>query len=260
MTGGRRGGIAVGTSGWVYDGWRGRFYPAGLASAGWFDHYVARFPTVEVNYSFYRLPSPSTVEGWRTKAPPGFRFAVKGSRYVTHIRRMVETGGDVRTLVERVRPLGSLLSVLLWQLPPSMKLDLPALEAFLADLPADVGHAVEFRDASWLRDDVFDVLRSHGVALVLLSSQRMPAVFETTAPFVYVRFHGLEGATAHDYTDQELRPWAEFLRDAHGRGLNGYAYFNNDGLAMAPRNALQLIELLGESAMEWGGEQLALGA
>lgn len=222
MAGGAaRGGIAVGTSGWVYDSWRRSFYPDGLPAARWFEHYAARFPTVEVNYSFYRLPSPSTVAGWRAKSPPGFCFALKGSRFVTHVRRMEGSAGEVQTFIDRVRPLGQSLRVVLWQLPPSLPCDVAALRTFVAGLPSGVRHALEFRHDSWLRDEVFDVLRSHGVALVLVSSQRMPRVFEVTAPFVYVRFHGLGGSFAHDYSSDELQPWVQFLREAHGRGLGG---------------------------------------
>ena len=233
MAGGAaRGGIAVGTSGWVYDSWRGSFYPDGLPAARWFEHYAARFPTVEVNYSFYRLPSPSTVAGWRAKSPPGFCFALKGSRFVTHVRRMEGSAeGEVQTFIDRVRPLGQSLRVVLWQLPPSLPCDVAALRTFVAGLPSGVRHALEFRHDSWLRDEVFDVLRGHGVALRAGQLAAHAARPRGDGAVRHVRFHGLGGVLRPRLQHRGAgEPWVQFLRQAHGHGLDGYASFNNDAL------------------------------
>jgi uncharacterized protein YecE (DUF72 family) len=244
--GGRRGAIAVGTSGWSYDDWAGAFYPREVPRSRWFVHYAASFPTVEINYSFYRLPSETTVRRWREEAPRGFRFALKGSRYVTHMRRLQDEA-PVRRFTERVAPLGAALGVILWQLP-RMAVDVQRLAAFLESLPRDVRHAVEFRDPSWLTDQVFDLLRRQRVAHVSVSSTQMPRDLTVTTDFVYARFHGLRAGYAHDYSTDELRPWAEFLREAARSGRSGYAFFNNDARARAPKNALELTDLLGEES------------
>lgn len=243
--------IAVGTSGWSYDDWDGPFYPTGFPRSRWFEHYVTRFPTVEVNYSFYRLPSERTVARWHDEAPDRFRFAVKGSRFITHVRRLSDCEEEVDRFMERVRGLQTFLGAVLWQLPPTLERDLELLDGFLALLPGGVRHAIEFRHRSWLVEETFDALRARGVALVSVSSSQMPADRAVTADFVYVRFHGLGEGSAHDYTADELRPWVRFLRETHERGLDGYAYFNNDARARAPKNAGELAEALGEAAVTW---------
>ncbi len=244
--------IAVGTSGWSYDDWDGAFYPDEVPRSRWFEHYVTRFPTVEVNYSFYRLPSEQTVARWHDAAPDRFRFAVKGSRFITHVRRLADCQEEVDRFIERVRGLRAFLGVVLWQLPPTIERDLGLLGGFLGFLPGGVRHAVEFRHRSWLTAETFDALRERGVAHVSVSSSQMPADRAETADFVYVRFHGLRSGVSHDYTEEELGPWIRFLRDAADRGLDGYVYFNNDARARAPKNARELAEALGEAALAWG--------
>ncbi|HZD17470.1 MAG TPA: DUF72 domain-containing protein [Actinomycetota bacterium] len=246
--------IAVGTSGWSYDDWAGAFYPDEVPRSRWFDHYVTRFPTVEVNYSFYRLPSERTVARWHDAAPGRFRFAVKGSRFITHVRRLSDCQEQVDRFTQRVRGLRAFLGVVLWQLPPTLERDPRLLDGFLGFLPGSVRHAIEFRHRSWLTVATFDALRERGVAQVSVSSSQMPADRTETADFVYVRFHGLGGGSAHDYPRRELRPWARFLRDAHDRGLDGYVYFNNDAQARAPKNALELADQLGAAARPWPPE------
>lgn len=243
--------IAVGTSGWSYDHWAGRFYPDGLARPRWLAHYAARYPTVEVNATFYRLPRPATVESWRTAVPAGFRFAVKGSRYITHRLRLRDAGGPVDRFVEAVRPLGDTLAVVLWQLPPDLTVDVSLLTAFLACLPGDVGHAVEVRHPSWIGEEVFATLAEHGTAWVAVSAPGLPAVRRRTAPFVYARFHGLTARYAHRYTADELAPWAEWLAGESAAGAEGFCYFNNDAEAAAPADAGRLVTLLGDVTVPW---------
>jgi uncharacterized protein YecE (DUF72 family) len=185
------------------------------------------------------------VRGWRERAPAGFRYAVKGSRFVTHFKRLVGVEDSVQRFFDRIDDLGDSLGPALWQLPPDLEEDLAVLEAFLSSLPGNRRHAVEFRHPSWLTEATFGLLREHGVAYVPVSSRRMPRRFAVTAEFAYARLHGLAGGYAHDYTKRELRPFARFLADA---GV-GYAYFNNDGNARAPKNAAELVELLGDAAL-----------
>jgi uncharacterized protein YecE (DUF72 family) len=238
--------ICVGTSGWIYKDWAKSFYPATLPAKDRFSFYACQFPTVEINASFYRLPTEAAFVNWREQAPPGFVYSVKASRAVTHYKRLLPGAKSFDILMERCRQLEGRLGPILWQLPGSMRKDLNRLRAFLHTLPRDLPHAMEFRDPSWLDTATFALLREAGVAQVAVSSLRMPACHELTAGFAYVRFHGLEGGAAHDYTEEELRPWAEFLRGCARRGVIGFAYFNNDVNTRAPQNALLLMKMLGE--------------
>jgi uncharacterized protein YecE (DUF72 family) len=240
--------VAVGTSGWSYDDWAKRFF-AGVPRSRWLEHYAGRFPTVEVNATFYRLPSARMIDGWRERTPEDFRFVFKGSRLITHAKRLIDCESAVRVLFERIQPLGKRLRVMLWQLPPDLERDADRLDAFLALLPAPPRHAVEFRHPSWLREDVFAVLRRHAVASVAISGLAMPPNQVLTADFAYVRFHGLRDGFRHDYTRAELGPWVRFLRGVARDGRSAYAFFNNDGLGHAPENALQLMDALGDVAL-----------
>lgn len=244
--------IRIGTSGWSYDHWDGAFYPEEVPRRRWLEHYVARFPTVEVNASFYRLPPETAIRRWHDAAPDRFRFALKGSRLVTHVRRLSDCEREVAALVERARGLKSFLAAILWQLPPDLERDVELLEGFLRLLPGGARHAIEFRHRSWLADKVLDLLERFGAAAVSVSSQRMPDELVVTTDLVYVRFHGLAGGYEHDYTRAELEPWAERLRRAAAEGRDALAYFNNDARGLAPKNALELVGLLGANALPWG--------
>jgi uncharacterized protein YecE (DUF72 family) len=240
--------IAVGTSGWSYDHWDGAFYPDDLPPSRRLEFYVTRFPAVEVNYSFYRLPSARTVQTWRATAPDGFRFALKGSRYITHVLRLRNAEDPVRAFVERAVGLKEHLGPVLWQLPPDLSIDLELLDAFLGMLPQQARHAIEFRNKTWLAEEVFTLLRRHGAAYVCVSSEHMPAAKRATADFVYARFHGLDTGYDYDYTDGDLKPWAGFLAEQSAEGSDGYAFFNNDAHANAPRDAHALAQMLGVAA------------
>ena len=232
--------VVVGTSGWVYPDWAGRLY-RGVPKSRWLEHYAERFPTVEVNATFYRLPTTRAVSHWREQVPPGFRFVVKGSRYLTHMKRLTDTDEGMKRFFERVEPLGACLDTVLWQLPPNMHLDLERLDAFLAALPDVARHAVEFRHASWQVPDAYAVLERHGALLVTVSGPQLPEDRTITGNGVYVRFHGLRPGYAYDYTDADLRPWAEWLRSQR----DGFAFFNNDLSGHAIDNANRLTQMLG---------------
>lgn len=241
--------LRVGTSGWTYDHWRGNFYPKGLAQTKWLEHYARSFDTVEINATFYRMPTESAVEHWRATAPDGFVYAVKGSRYITHIRRLLDVDDEIERFMDRMKPLGESFGPLLWQLPPTMEIDLARLDSFLSCLPSGRRHAFEFRHASWFVDDVYELLSRHGVALVQACGERVRTEFRATAPFVYARFHG--SAKYHStYTPQRLEPWADFLGRQLAEGRDCYAYFNNDEGGHAPVDALKFLGLLGRSPYE----------
>jgi len=231
--------VLVGTSGWSYDDWATRFY-ADVPRAKWLTHYAEVFPTVEVNNTFYRLPTLKAVAGWRDRTAPGFRFVVKGSRYLTHLKRLNDTVDGLQRFFDRLEPLGDRLDTVLWQLPPNMPIDLERLATFLDALPRTARHAVEFRHASWQTPDTTALLDRHGVLTVAVSGPQLPARHVVTGGAAYVRFHGLRAGYAYDYTDADLRPWVRWLRTQ----TDGFAFFNNDVGGHAVKNACRLRELL----------------
>jgi uncharacterized protein YecE (DUF72 family) len=234
--------IYIGTSGWVYKEWANDFYH-GLKPRQHFPFYATQFPTVEINATFYRLPNLSTVHGWRAKAPAGFIFAVKGSRFITHIKRLNQLENSVGNFIRRLQPLKDKLGPMLWQLPPNFKPDLPRLESFLKRLPAKFSHAIEFRHPDWFADETFTLLKKYQVACVSMSSLRMPLNFTVTADFIYLRFHGLADGPRHDYTREELAPWAQHILEQTAHGKKVFAYFNNDLNVRAPNNAKMLMQM-----------------
>jgi uncharacterized protein YecE (DUF72 family) len=243
--------VYIGTSGWVYKEWQKHFYPADIPAKEHFQFYATQFPTVEINATFYRLPTLKMVKGWRDKAPPGFVFALKGSRFITHILKISGASKGLRKYFSRINPMKARVGPILWQLPPFLKKSPERLEKFLKILPKDYCHAVEFRHASWYEDDeAFEVLRKYNAAHVWLSSLRMPENFTDTADFIYIRFHGLKGGARHDYTRAELEPWARNIRKQARAGKNVYAYFNNDLNVRAPNNARTLMEMVGSAAVK----------
>ncbi len=236
--------IRVGCSGWHYDDWRGRFYPAGLARSGWLGFYSGIFDTVELNNTFYRLPSEAAMTRWFDVTGSEFIFAVKGSRYITHVRRLEGVEAAVKEFLERLTALGGKLGPVLWQLPPRMSRDDRRLEAFLRLLPRSPRHVIEFRHASWRNNDVYSMLRNYGVATCLVDAPefRSPAV--ATTDFIYVRFHGLESLYSGSYEHERLERWAADITGLSQGVRPVYAYFNNDSNAYAVDNALTLRRLL----------------
>lgn len=241
--------IRVGTSGWSYDHWSDVFYPTHLPSAKRLAFLASRFDTVEINSTFYHLPSERTVAAWTDTVPDGFVFAVKGSRLITHFHRLADVDDALATFMQRLSPLAEKLAVVLWQMPPSFSADVAAdvaaLGGFLDRLPPGVRHAVEFRHPSWLAEETFEVLRSHGVAQVHVSSDLMPTDLTPTADFVYVRLHGTSSYHGA-YERPALSMWVDFLGGQAKAGRDGYVYFNNDAEGHAPVDAARLREMLGE--------------
>ncbi len=246
--------IYIGTSGWSYKSWDKAFYPEDVPKAGQFDFYATQFPTVEINSTFYRLPTEKMVCGWRDKAPVRFVYAVKGSRFITHMKKLRNLNGALDRFFERIRPLRQRVGVVLWQLPPMLRYDPDRLEGFLRQLPGEYRYAVEFRHSSWLQEDVFTLLNQHKTAHVSVSSLGMPRDLTVTTDIVYIRFHGLSGGAAHDYTRAELEPWAEHVRQHAREGRTVFAFFNNDANVRAPANAMTLMEMTGQS---WRGRPIS---
>jgi uncharacterized protein YecE (DUF72 family) len=227
----------IGTSGWHYDHWRQRFYPPGLAKPKWLDYYARTFATVEINASFYRLPTENAYRNWYAQTPPGFLFAVKGSRLITHYRRLRDVGEALSAFYARATILGEKLGAVLYQLPPDLQRDDELLSGFLAQLPAGIRHAVEFRHESWFAPPVYETLARHDAALCVVDLPDFNCPRVATAPFLYLRFHGAAGKYWGAYGEEGIDYWAEEVkRLGAGRG-RVFAYFNNDAEAQAVQDA-----------------------
>jgi uncharacterized protein YecE (DUF72 family) len=230
--------LRIGTSGWVYKHWRGIFYPEKLPQKSWFEHYRQHFDTVEINFTFYRLPERSVFESWRERAPADFAYAVKGSRLVTHVRRLREPEEPLARLAERLEGLGDRSGPVLWQLPPDFERDDERLARFLGALPRRWRHTVEFRHESWYDETIFAQLERHGVALCIPDSPRLPQALRLTADWTYVRLHG--AGSDGDYSPELLDLWAERIGGYLAAGVDAWVYFNNDWEGFALRNARDL--------------------
>jgi uncharacterized protein YecE (DUF72 family) len=218
------------------------FYPEKLPARDHFAFYAQRFSTVELNNSFYRQPTRERFVAWGEQAPPGFVFAVKGSRYVTHIKRLAVEPTSIDLIVDAARGLGDKLGPILFQLQANFRLDLKRLQRFLAMLPADVRFTLEFRHDSWLVPAVFDTLRAHRIALCIPDHPKMPKSFEITSDFTYVRMHLPPHGLA--YGERALQPWAQRLLQWSGQNLDVFVYFNNDMEGHAITDAQTLLALV----------------
>ncbi|HEX6507871.1 MAG TPA: DUF72 domain-containing protein [Chloroflexota bacterium] len=234
----------IGTSGWVYKHWIGIFYPRNLPASEQLRFYAEHYRTVEINFTFYRLPERSAFETWRTQTPQGFVFAVKGSRYLTHMKKLKDPEEPLARLMDRARGLEEKLGPILFQFPQSWRLNIERLTIFVEAVRQYAGQrfTLEFRHPSWLIPEVFDLLQNAGIALCLPSHPQMPLEVRLTASWTYIRMHRGEHGTG--YSDGELMQWAERIRAFLRDGIETYVYFNNDPEGHALRDADRLRELL----------------
>jgi uncharacterized protein YecE (DUF72 family) len=230
--------LYVGTSGWQYRHWREAFYPKAVTQPAWLGYYSARFQTVELNNSFYRLPEAAAFERWREQTPDDFVFAVKASRFLTHLRRLRDPQGPVELMLERARHLGPKLGPFLLQLPPGFPADAARLGATLDQFPSGVKVAVEFRDESWYRDQVRAVLEEHGAALCLADRRGSRTPHWRTAGWGFVRFHEGSADPPPCYGPEALASWAESIARLWKPADDVFCYFNNDWRACAIRDAM----------------------
>jgi uncharacterized protein YecE (DUF72 family) len=239
--------IWIGTSGWSYGHWHGVLYPHGGPPHERLGHYVQRFATVELNASYYRWPGERTFAGWRKRLPDHFRLSVKAPGLLTHVRQLYGPEGWAARIGAAFATLGDRAGILLVQLAPTFAYDAARLDYFLSALPRHVRVAVELRHPSWHHDGLFALLERHGAAYCIMSGAHLPCVLRATAPFVYVRLHGPshDHLYAGSYSDDDLRWWAERMREWAAAGRDVWAYFNNDGEGHAVRNALTLRALIG---------------
>jgi uncharacterized protein YecE (DUF72 family) len=245
----------VGTSGYVYKHWRERFYPRTLPARAWLPFYAEHFETVELNNPFYRLPSKAVFAAWRRTVPPGFVFAVKASRYLTHLKRLKQPSDPLRRFLTRASALQGTLGPVLFQLPGQFHVDVDRLRRFLGVLGRQryvpgLRAVLEIRHPSWLVPDVFDLLTRANVALCLQDWPEAPVKAPITADFVYIRRHGVTHRYGGSYTDTMLRADARAIGQWLGEGRDVYVYFNNDGNAYAVRNAQRLAYFLHRSATQ----------
>lgn len=229
--------LYVGTSGFSYPEWRGAFYPKGLPADQMLEHYSGVFSTVELNNTFYRFPRTEHVEQWRRATPAGFRFSIKASRQITHNRRLKDVDELVRVQLERISGLEDRRGPLLFQLPPSLRRDLPLLNEFLYALPP-MPLALEFRHASWYTDEVYAVLAEHRAALVIMESDEDEPVMRFVGPIVYLRLH------RSTYPPDALQAWADRVREHLTANKDVYAYFTHEEGAPAPDYARELSRLV----------------
>ncbi|HLJ45816.1 MAG TPA: DUF72 domain-containing protein [Bryobacteraceae bacterium] len=232
--------IRIGTSGWQYKHWRGPFYPKKTPAAQMFPFYVDHFDTVEVNNSFYRLPKPETFAAWRDAVPSDFRFAVKGSRFITHNKKLKDPEPALERLMPAVDTLKRKLGPVLFQLPPKWQVNLERFAAFLTALPSGHRYAFEFRNETWNTREVFDLLRKHKSAYCIFHLAGFQSPLEVTANFAYVRLHGPGGKYQGSYDDAALREWAARIRTWRRRLKAIYVYFDNDQAGYAAQDALRL--------------------
>ncbi|WP_242917549.1 DUF72 domain-containing protein [Pontibacter liquoris] len=238
--------IHIGTSGWHYKHWMGNFYPAGVKSKDFTNYYTRFFQTVEINNSFYKLPSAETFANWRAAVPDDFLFAVKASRYITHMKKLKEPQEGLSRLFHNINALEEKLGPILFQLPPMWKVNVDRLRQFLKLLPPYYRYTFEFRHPSWYAPEVLDLLREHQAAFCIYELEYHLSPLEVTADFVYVRLHGPEGKYAGSYSESALQGWAQQCKEWQQAGHDVYVYFDNDQLGYAAFNAMRLQELVKE--------------
>ena len=237
--------IRIGCSGWNYRHWRGPFYPDKLPVKRWFDHYASIFSTVELNTSFYHLPKPETFEKWRHQAQEGFHYAVKAPRFITHMKKLKDCAEPVNEFIGRARKLGPTIGPILYQLPPRWSFDRERLEEFIALLPRDLTHVMEFREKSWITEDVLALLDERGIGFCVHDMAESATPLWASGRVAYVRFHGGEGKYWGRYSDERLLRWSDWIVAQARAGREVWCYFNNDINVASICDAHRLMEMLG---------------
>lgn len=235
--------IHIGTSGWQYPHWRGTFYPEEIRNADHFAYYAARFETVEINNSFYRLPTREVFERWKAAAPEGFKFAVKANRYITHMKKLHDSGEAIERMMGRASALEEKLGPILFQMPPHFGFRGDRLEAFLELLPRGYQFAFEFRNPDWYREETYRLLKRSNAAFCIYELAGHQSPLEVTADFIYIRLHGPGGKYQGDYHGNTLSMWAERCK-SWSANHEIWCYFDNDEKGYAAFDALQLREMI----------------
>jgi uncharacterized protein YecE (DUF72 family) len=234
--------IWIGTSGFQYPEWKGLFYPDGLSAKKMLGYYAKHFPTTESNYTFRSLPSTKTIANWYAETPANFRFSLKAPQAITHFKKLRECEETLETFWEAAAGLKDKLGVVLFQLPPYFREDIPVLEAFLKSLPRGMKSAFEFRHESWFGDELYDLLRAKNAALCIADTEKLATPPVVTADFGYFRLRDV------GYTDADLKRWAKLIKDHSNQTKDGYVYFMHEETGTGPKFAVKLMELLGPKA------------
>jgi uncharacterized protein YecE (DUF72 family) len=228
--------LYVGTSGYSYKEWKGNFYPEDLSDKEMLRYYATKLPTVEINNTFYRLPKESVLKSWADQVPAGFRFSIKASQRITHIKRLKDALDETEYLIRTARALGERLGVILFQLPPNLKKDVPRFEQFLKQMPSDVRAAFEFRHASWFDEEVFSLLRSHRCALCIADADdELEIPFVSTADWGYLRLR------REEYTAPSLKSWMKNIQGQEWR--DAFVFFKHEDEGTGPKLAAQFLKL-----------------
>lgn len=238
--------IYIGTSGWHYKHWKGVFYPDKLPAREYMSHYLRYFQSVEINNSFYRLPSEATFSAWKDNMPDDFVFAVKASRFITHMKKLKEPAQSIARFMHAVDSLEEKLGPILFQLPPFWNLNLERLQEFLKALPKGYRYVLELRNEIWYDERVYQLLREYGIAFCIYELERHLSPMLVTADFVYVRLHGPGNKYEGSYTEEALQAWGAKVKGWQQEGKDVYIYFDNDQFAYAAHNAIRLRELVQE--------------
>jgi uncharacterized protein YecE (DUF72 family) len=233
----------TGTSGWHYKHWQGTFYPAHVKSTGQFQYYLQFFSTVEINNSFYRLPSKETFINWRKSAPDHFLFSVKASRYITHMKKLKEPKASLHEFMEHAFALKEKLGPVLFQLPPGWKINADRLREFLLCLPSSGRYVFEFRNSTWNHPEIVALLKKHNCAFCIYELEGYVTPFEITADFVYIRLHGPGGKYQGNYSEASLKQWSHYCKNWL-KTKDVFVYFDNDEAGYAAFNAKRLQELV----------------
>ena len=242
--------IRIGTSGYHYKHWVGRYYPAGTRPAQMLELYRRDFDTVELNNTFYQLPKESTFDAWRDNTPPDFLYAVKGSRFITHMIKLKDARRGLDNFLPRAERLGTKLGPILWQLPPGWKVNVERLDEFLSLLPREHRYAFELRNPTWMTDAVYEVLRKYDAAFCIYELAGYHSPIEISADWTYIRLHGpTHFKYQGSYSDEQLAQWAARIKTWSRRMKAIYVYFDNDDSAYAVDNALTLRRMLGKRAL-----------
>lgn len=236
--------IFIGTSGWSYKHWKGIFYPDSLPQSKWMNFFITKYTTVEINNSFYKLPEEQTFINWQKAVPDNFIFSVKANRFITHIKRLSNVEDILFLFLERVKLLKDNLGVILFQLPPTFKVNLEKLNGFLMLLPKQFKYTFEFRNPDWWIQDTFDLLRNFNAAFCIYEMPGMITPREVTSDIVYIRFHSPFDRNLKQFEMPLLMNWAEFILNCSSNGKKIYCYFNNDWFGYAIQDSEMLQEII----------------
>ncbi len=236
--------IHAGTSGWNYNHWKGVFYPEKIEPSGLLSCYAENFETVEINNSFYQMPSKDTFQGWIDSVPENFIFSVKASRYITHMKKLKDPQAPVDRFMDSTKILGKKLGPVLFQLPPRWKCNPERLDSFLSILPSGYRYVLEFRDESWFNENVYSILEDHNAAFCIYHLDKRLSPRKVTADFIYIRLHGPGGAYQGSYDNKTLAGWVGAMTTWAGKGRDVFCYFDNDQHGYAAENAMALKNMM----------------